>query len=35
MNGWVWLFFFLGIDLGMLIGFALTVCLWNYFDRRK
>ena len=35
MNELVWLFFFLGIDVGMLIGFLLTVCLWERCDRKK
>ena len=35
MNGWVWLFFFLGIDAGILIGFILTICVQKYFDGRK
>ena len=35
MNEIVWLFFVLGIDVGMLIGFLLTAFLWEYFDRRN
>ena len=35
MNELVWLFFFLGIDVGMLIGFLLTVCLFGHSDRKK
>lgn len=35
MNELVWLFFFLGIDVGMLIGFLLTVFLWERYDRKK
>lgn len=35
MNELVGLFFALGIDVGMLIGFILTVCLWEYSERRN
>lgn len=35
MNELVWLFFFLGIDVGMLIGFLLTAFLWEHSDRKK
>ena len=33
MNELVWLFFVLGIDVGMLIGFLLTVFLWEHSER--
>ena len=35
MNELVWLFFFLGIDVGMIIGFLLTAFLWGRCDRKK
>lgn len=35
MNELVWLFFVLGIDAGMLIGFLLTLFLWEHSERGK
>ena len=35
MNELVWLFFVLGIDVGMLVGFLLTAFLWDYSERRN
>lgn len=35
MNEWIWLFFLLGIIAGMLIGFILTMYLWERSDRKK